>query len=626
MAVRVLLLFLLVLLLVPRGARAEGAPERTVFALIVTNNKSQKLARPDLHYADDDGAKYHALFRTLAPEANVTLLTAFDRDTAKLFPDLDGKVAPPEKARVISAFATTAQRVRESVAKGARVDFYFVFAGHGDVDEGKGFVELADGKLVSDELTSLVASVPATRSHVILDSCNSFFVLNARKPGGRRFVTAAEAGERLNKTLPTVGVFLSTSAEAETFEWSELGAGIFSHAVRSGLSGAADANGDGDVSYEELAAFVHTAAKDVKNPRYRPSVFARGPSGHGSEALVSLKKANAVKLRVPVDKTRVTVRDADDLPWIDAHLEGDREIELVVPERIVKGASVELPGSERQALERTADGLVLAASQPLKLASRGQADLFKSLFMRPFGPRAFAQYEDEVTNEPPPVYGVASDDVKRMRELLWHASATARSDRKLQGLALTSVGVLYAGLGGYLIARNESREETLLGATAAAVGAVPLTFGAWSFLRSSREERAYEWFEDARARNAPDFMVTAEAKLFALARRDREERLFWRWFGIGAGIYTVGTYATFAVAASRLESRSGEAVTFGMAAFVAAAAFTIPIVGTFTPTSTERLAEIWANDPSRVRLDPESLKPKSDFSIRAGLGGVSGTF
>jgi len=42
-----------------------------------------------------------------------------------------------------------------------------------------------------------------------------------------------------------VGVFLSTSAESEVFGWSELQSGVFSHAVRSGLMGAADANHDG---------------------------------------------------------------------------------------------------------------------------------------------------------------------------------------------------------------------------------------------------------------------------------------------------------------------------------------------------------------------------------------------
>ena len=73
-----------------------------------------------------------------------------------------------------------------------------------------------------------------------------------------------------------MGVFLSTSADGEAFEWSEIQSGIFSHVVRSGLLGGADADGDGQVSYLELAAFVDTATTDVRNPNMRPHVFSRG--------------------------------------------------------------------------------------------------------------------------------------------------------------------------------------------------------------------------------------------------------------------------------------------------------------------------------------------------------------
>ena len=46
------------------------------------------------------------LFRMMAHEENVSLLTTFDRDSARLFPDLANKTAPPEKARVLSAFGS----------------------------------------------------------------------------------------------------------------------------------------------------------------------------------------------------------------------------------------------------------------------------------------------------------------------------------------------------------------------------------------------------------------------------------------------------------------------------------------------------------------------------------------
>ena len=55
-------------------------------------------------------------------------------------------------------------------------------------------------------------------------------------------------------------------------------AGVFSHEVRSGLYGAADANGDGQVSYREIAAFIERANAAIPNERFRPEVYAKEPT------------------------------------------------------------------------------------------------------------------------------------------------------------------------------------------------------------------------------------------------------------------------------------------------------------------------------------------------------------
>jgi hypothetical protein len=74
--------------------------------------------------------------------------------------------------------------------------------------------------------------------------------------------------------------------------------------VRSGLSGAADANGDGVVSYDELRAFVNTASLSVRNPLYRPQVFARAPLGRGGDPIFELASADAVKIELPEKEMR----------------------------------------------------------------------------------------------------------------------------------------------------------------------------------------------------------------------------------------------------------------------------------------------------------------------------------
>ena len=78
---------LLVCLTGAAEAAAAAAPSR-VFALVVTNNRSLDGSRPDLQYADDDGVRYRALFRTTAAPEDVVLLTRLDRQSRALYPAL----------------------------------------------------------------------------------------------------------------------------------------------------------------------------------------------------------------------------------------------------------------------------------------------------------------------------------------------------------------------------------------------------------------------------------------------------------------------------------------------------------------------------------------------------------
>ena len=70
---------------------------------------------------------------------------------------------------------------------------------------------------------------------------------------------------------PEVGLFLSTNSDSDVFEWSEIESGVFSHEVRSGFSGGADVNADGDVSYQELAGFVERANTGIVRPALAPA-------------------------------------------------------------------------------------------------------------------------------------------------------------------------------------------------------------------------------------------------------------------------------------------------------------------------------------------------------------------
>ncbi|PIE19500.1 MAG: hypothetical protein CSA65_02390 [Proteobacteria bacterium] len=57
-----------------------------------------------------------------------------------------------------------------------------------------------------------------------------------------------------------------------------------------GLDGAADANGDEQITYRELGAFVKRANASIPNDRFRPSIFAVPPRGATRCAAAELRR------------------------------------------------------------------------------------------------------------------------------------------------------------------------------------------------------------------------------------------------------------------------------------------------------------------------------------------------
>lgn len=619
--------------LVSLGSAAHAGSTRRAIALIVTSNRSATLGRPDLQYADDDGAKYVSTFRMVAADADVHLLTEFDHDTAKLFPDLVESARPPTRAAVLAAGSAIARDVASARRAGQTVDFYFVFAGHGDVDGGRGFLELSDGRFYSGDLEALLARVAPSRSHVILDSCNSFFVINPRRPGGRRFATPEDVVRALGQRLPNVGVFLSTSAEAEVYEWSEFQSGIFSHAVRSGLAGGADADADGQVSYEELAGFVDTAAAGVKNPVYRPKVFARGPAGAGSATIFSIAGARAMELRVaPTPATRLTVRDRDGLDWADVHKEAGAALVLRLPaDRLAGGAVEELAlgvGGVRVA-RRLALALAPPASSDVDVltmvdagpAGRGPADLFRGLFTRPFGPRQLAAYRAAKRIEAPPVLGISREDTERMNLLLTHVGGLEHRGRMMGTSALVGLGAAMVGAGVWALSQADGRPgdpPAALGHTLAIAGAGAAVAGGVGLWVRSPAERLRDEFAAGLASGDDPAAVVArtEDKLNEVAEDYRRTRTLLSWSGVGMAAAGVGLLTM-----SELGDRStsfGDRLAFGSMALVGgwvafSSRFEYPI---------ERMVGLWAADPGIREAPRLNVSP-----LRGGAAlGLSGSF
>jgi hypothetical protein len=397
-----------------------------VFALIVANNESLDPAVRRLQYADDDAARFHELMAAL--RANVRVLTVPDAETQRTFPGLAAVARPPTREALRRAMGELRDLMLEARKAGASTTFYFYFAGHGDVgSDREGFVHLLDGRFTrSDLFREVVGRSPADRNHVIIDACNSYFVVNARGHGHLKAIRGFLTQESLDR-YPNTGVVLSTATAAESHEWARYRSGIFSHQLLSGLLGGADVDGDGRIRYQELAAYVAAANLKVRDPRARVSIFARAPRADLRAPLLDL----GLLARLRGDAARPAHGRVAGLLRLPAafqghwYLEDDRGVRYAdfnkTAEHALALALLDRPfyylrndaQEARVALDGPGDvdGAALQLA-PLPLASRGSVEesFRQDLYAVPFG-RNFAQGHAaaETTEDDEPGPAIAAD-------------------------------------------------------------------------------------------------------------------------------------------------------------------------------------------------------------------------
>jgi hypothetical protein len=314
-------------LVVALAAPLAHADEPTAsFALLVGVNRSVDPEQPELRYADDDAALYFALFRTLG--ARTYLLTRPDDNTLRVHAQAVAEATPPTHAALEQALRSLATDVAQARARHVRTVFYFIYAGHGNVRDGHGYIALEDQRLDGVALAKIVDRVGADQAHLVVDACYSFYLAFDRGPGGH---TRAFTGLRPLGALAAranVGLLLSTSSARESHEWAGIQAGVFSHEVRSGLLGAADADGDGRVSYREIAAFIERANDAIPNERFRPDVYARAP--RSSDELIDLRPAMPRHVELPPGP-HYQLESGDGLRLADVHDAFGRPTRLLRP-------------------------------------------------------------------------------------------------------------------------------------------------------------------------------------------------------------------------------------------------------------------------------------------------------
>ena len=357
------------------GLVGAAEPEPVHLAVVVGFNGSAQ--RADLRFADDDAARY---FELLAPGMDKAwLLTVFDDASQEVFDGLVDVARLPTMEGLQAVLLEVEAHLVAAKARGARTELTFVYAGHGDVSDGTGYVNLEGSRLTRPKFEELVLDgISADRIHVVIDACRSYFLVSSRGPGGAR--EPAEEGYAGPRRRPGVGYVLSTSNDAESHEWASFQGGVFSHEVRSALTGAADLDGDGDVDYQELAAFVAVANEGIPQARYRPRFFIQPPS---EDKDASVFHTGRLDLAESVSG-RIRVTDARGVPYADLHkAKGDH-----VRVALTREGPHTIAWNNRQcrldgAVER-ADLTELTATPTENVAARTQPhEAFQHLFTTP---------------------------------------------------------------------------------------------------------------------------------------------------------------------------------------------------------------------------------------------------
>ncbi|HYS07524.1 MAG TPA: caspase family protein [Myxococcales bacterium] len=258
------------------AAAPAGAAQR--FAVIAGNDEGGQ-GRARLWYAERDADRMAAAVRELGDFAPKNVVV------------LRGKSADEVRA----ALASLDARVLQAKAGGERTLLFFYYSGHA----GSSGLELGTSRIPYDQLRSLISGSAADTKVAIVDACDAGRFTQTK---GATFTASVDFA------LPTDEVegvaFIASSAAGEAAQESAaIGGSFFTHHFELGLRGAADADGDGQVTLAE--AFRYTSVRTTSGtasteagPQH-PSYDIK-MSGRGDVVLADLRRAEAT-LRLPPD-------------------------------------------------------------------------------------------------------------------------------------------------------------------------------------------------------------------------------------------------------------------------------------------------------------------------------------
>ncbi|MBN2714547.1 MAG: hypothetical protein JXX14_01755 [Deltaproteobacteria bacterium] len=293
------LLILCCILLSVGSAQANETQGRS-YVVLVGNNAppdAQRGQLATLRYADDDVIRVYYYFKRFATQ--VHLLTVPDEASQRRYPDIASVAQVPSMANLQRVVASLSLQIERDKAKGHTPVVYLYFSGHGVKNEqGIPGLVLADGKLTRDKLyQKVIEAMDAEYTHLFVDACYAEGIVGSRgmfdqeESATQVMLTPEEhrvSSLPVASRVPGLGIFVSSSANRQSHEWSKLESGVFTHVVLSGLSGLADINNDGRIAYSELYAFTLAANRGVKKSLARVQVVVAPPKRNQNVPIVDI--------------------------------------------------------------------------------------------------------------------------------------------------------------------------------------------------------------------------------------------------------------------------------------------------------------------------------------------------
>ena len=236
---------------------AAAAAQVDRFAVVIGNDAGQP-ADAALRYAETDASRIASVLEEVGgvrPE-NLTLLRGQDASTVR------------------RALIAVNDRIR---AAGPETVLIVYYSGHADAET----LHLGTTQLDLGEVEQLVRGSAARFRLLVLDACRSGAL--TRVKGG---TPIPPFDIRLGERVAGEGaVFLtSSSASEDSQESDDIKGSFFTHALASGLLGAADENGDGRVTLDEAYRYAYEATlrassrtlAGTQHPTFRYEVRGQG--------------------------------------------------------------------------------------------------------------------------------------------------------------------------------------------------------------------------------------------------------------------------------------------------------------------------------------------------------------